>query len=411
MYSRQQYLQKLQQEYLKAKKSEKTKILNEYIKNTLHNRKYVIRQLNSTQLTCNKIRKHRRNPKYGYHLLKPLEELYNIFDCPCGQRLEQIIKVELNRLIDFGEIKINQQDAELLKGMSSATIDRKIKKIIHRKKKGITTTRPGSLLKRQIPIRLTSWDTNKVGYQEIDLVAHCGSNASGAFGYTISIIDIASGWWEGKFIMNKGQKETLEGLKAIRKRTPFHWLGLDSDNGSEFINWHLLQYCKSENIEFTRSRPNHKNDNAYIEQKNWTHVRKIIGYARYDTPEEQQVINGLYKNELGLYKNFFQPIMKLKQKERYNGSLKRRYEKAKTPYQRLLDNTDVSPEIKTILKAVYKKLNPAQLKRTIEVKLDRLKLINQNKSWACSKPLNTSSNMVSEIQDLSKSKKEVLVTC
>lgn len=410
MYSKRQYLKTLQQKYRKANKIEKSAILDEYIKNTGHNRKYVIRQLNNLKLSDNNHKKRKqRTPKYNCQLLKPLEDIYNIFDCPCGQRLEQIIKAELDRLRNFGEIKISDKEAVLLKEMSSATIDRKISKINNRKKKGFCTTKPGSLLKRQIPIRLTSWDTNKIGYQEVDLVAHCGSNSSGSFGYTISITEIASGWWEGKFIMNKGQKETLEGLKSIRKRTPFKWLGLDSDNGSEFINYHLWKYCQSEKIEFTRSRPNRKNDNAYIEQKNWTHVRKIIGYLRYDTAEEDLVINDLYQNELRLYKNFFQPTMKLKKKERIQGKLKRQYEKAKTPYQRLLEAKEVSPEIKKYLKTIYKQLNPAKLKRSIEFKLDRLKLIQENKLWT--KSDFGSVNTMPNYENLLNLRKEVSVTC
>ena len=383
MYSRRQYLKTLHQKYLEADKTGKTAILDEYIKNTGHNRKYVISQLaNVKLLNTTQKRNTRRASKYKADILEPLEKLYGIFDCPCGQRLEPIIKETLEHLRDLNELKITDEQAKSLKEMSSATIDRKLKKIREKHhKKGFTTTKPGSLLKSQIPIRLTSWDSQKIGFQEVDLVAHCGSNARGSFAHTLSLTEIISTWWEGEAIMNKGQKETLDGLKLIEERTPYEWLGIDSDNGSEFINYHLFNHCKNKNLVFTRSRPNKKNDNAYIEQKNWTHVRKVVGYARYDTAEEITIINDLYRNELRLYKNFFQPTMKLKKKSRVEGRLKRKYEKAKTPFHRLIESNQIPNETKKKLKQVYANLNPAELKRSIERKLYKLKLANQQKGW------------------------------
>jgi len=189
--------------------------------------------------------------------------------------------------------------------MSSAAIDRKLKhqrEILHllRSKGG---PKPGSLLKRKIPIRLTEWNTSQVGYVAADLVVHCGSSTSGKYVNTVSTTEISSGWWEGEAIMGKSQEHSFRALKEIRKRTPFQWQGIDSDDGEEFINHTLYKYCQRERLEFTRSRPNRKNDNAYIEQKNWTHVRKVLGYLRYDTPKELMLINNLYHNELRLYKN------------------------------------------------------------------------------------------------------------
>lgn len=172
--------------------------------------------------------------------------------------------------------------------------------------------------------------------------------------------------------MGKSQEHSFWALKEIRKRIPFDWKGIDSDNGPEFINQILCKYCQREKLEFTRSRPYRKNDNAYIEQKNWTHVRKIFGYLRYDTYEELAIMNGLYHNELRLYKNFFQPVMKLKSKERVGGKLKRKYEPSKTPYQRLLESGQIRDEVKDELNAIYLSLNPARLKRNIDAKLDKL---------------------------------------
>jgi len=370
-------------QYKKANKAGKTAILDEYIKNTGHNRKYVIYQLNKARLTSiNRFSKKKRKSRYGTELLVPLEKLYEIFDCPCAQRLKPAIEQEIDRLMSFGEFKIEHQVVNQLKQMSTATMDRKLGMIRGKYiKKGISTTKPGSLLKKQIPIRLTQWDTKKVGFMEVDLVSHCGGNSSGQFAHTVSLTEISAGWWEGNAILNKGQQQTLNGIKNMRKLTPFAWLGIDSDNGSEFINYHLLKYSQVESLEFTRSRPNHKNDNAYVEQKNWTHVRQVVGYARYDTQQEVDCLNDLYHNELRLYKNFFLPQMKLKSKTRIKGHLKRKYEKAKTPYQRLIESDQLSTQQLVALKNTYLKLNPAQLKRQIERKLFKLHLIYQNKGW------------------------------
>lgn len=383
MVSKRQYLKTLQTDYLKASKAEKTVILDEYTKNTGHNRKYVIQQLNNIRLTSiSKIPGKKRRSRYGPDLLAPLEKLYGIFDCPCAQRLKPALEAELDRLRSFGEIKVTDKVAKDLLKMSSATMDRRLGTIRKKyTKKGISTTKPGSLLKKQIPIRLTQWDTQKVGFQEVDLVSHCGGNSSGQFAHTISLTEISSGWWEGEAIINKGQLQTLNGIKQMRKRTPFDWLGIDSDNGGEFINHHMVQYCQTESLEFTRSRPNHKNDNAYIEQKNWTHVRQVVGYARYDTQQEVDILNDLYRVELRLYKNFFLPQMKLKSKTRIGGQLKRKYEKAKTPYQRLLDSSQLSDQQAAALRKTHSQLNPALLKRQIEKKLFKLHLAYQHKGW------------------------------
>ena len=258
--------------------------------------------------------------------------------------------------------------------MSSATIDRKLKhqrEVLHllRSKGG---PKPGSLLKRKIPIRLTEWDTTKTGYVEMDLVVHCGASTFGEYINTLSTTEVSSGWWEGEAIMGKSQESTFQSLKQIRQRAPFDWKGLDSDNGSEFINDILYKYCHREKIEFTRSRPSRKNDNAYIEQKNWTHVRKILGYLRYDTFAELSIINDLYRGDLRLYKNFLQPVMKLVSKERIGGSVKRKYDAPKTPYQRLMGSGQISEQTRKQLETVYLSLNPAQLKRSIDAKLEEL---------------------------------------
>jgi len=374
MHSRKEYLKVVRERYFETKtKKEKSQILDEYCRNTGQSRKYVITKIHKADLRP----KHRKKRKETYdgQVKAALAKMWEIFDCPCGQRLKPLLETEVDKLRELGEIDASDEVASKLRMMSSATIDRKLKhqrEFLHLLKvKG--GPKPGYLLKRKIPIRLTEWDTSIIGYVEMDLVVHCGSSTLCLpYANTLSTTEISSGWWEGEAVMGKSQEYVFWALKEIRKRTPFNWKGMDSDNGSEFINQTLYKYCQREKLEFTRSRENKKNDNAYIEQKNWTHVRKVFGYLRYDTPEELAIINDLYHNELRLYKNFFQPVMKLASKERVGGKIKRKYEASKTPYQRLTESDQIPDEVKEELKGIYFSLNPAQLKRSIDDKLAKL---------------------------------------
>lgn len=373
MNARRQYLKVLQERYFMAKsRKDKSSILDEYLKNTHQNRKYAIRRIRSFSSAPKERRK--RKQTYDGYVKVALAKLWEIFDYPCGQRLAPLLKIEVNRLRQLEEIFISNEVAKKLARISPATIDRKLKhqrEVLHllRKKGGV---KPASLLYKKVPIRLTEWDTSQLGFLEIDLVIHCGSSALGCYICSLNTVEISSGWWEAESIMGKGQDPTFKALKKIRKRTPFPWKGIDSDNGPEFINYHLINYCEKENLEFTRSRPNKKNDNAYIEQKNWTHVRKVLGYFRYDTDQELILMNSLYEKELRLYKNFFSPVMKLKEKQRVGGRVKRKYDTPKTPYQRLLGSGQISNEKKKELQIIYRSLNPAELKRKIEEKTHRL---------------------------------------
>ena len=359
---------------MKAKtKKEKSRILDEYCGNTGQVRKYVIRRIQPGVDLRPKQRK-KREERYDGEVKAALAQVWGIFDYPCGQRLKSILETEAERLRSLGELKVSDEVALKLEGISSATIDRKLRhqrEVLHllRSKGG---PKPGSLLKQKIPIRLTDWDTSVVGYVEMDLVIHCGSSTLGEYINTLSTTEVSSGWWEGEAIIGKSQESTFQALKKIREMTPFEWKGLDSDNGSEFINDILYKYCRREKLEFTRSRPSRKNDNAYIEQKNWTHVRKVLGYLRYDTSAELSIINDLYHNDLRLYKNFFQPVMKLAGKERIGGRVKRKYDMPRTPYRRLMESGKIPEEAKRQLETAYLNLNPVQLKQNIDIKLDKL---------------------------------------
>lgn len=238
--------------------------------------------------------------------------------------------------------------------------------------KGKTTTKPGTLLKHQIPIHVfTKWSDRKPGFGEIDLVANCGPSARGHFAYTLDFIDLDTNWNECVACLGKGQHAVHAGLKIIRGRLPFKLLGIDSDNGEEFINWHLYHWCKDEHINFTRGREYRKNDQAHVEEKNWSVVRRYTGYKRFDTQEQVDLLNKLYET-LRLYFNFFQATLRLERKERINGKVKRIYLKAKTPYQRVLEHKDIPEKNKQKLREQYKTLNPAKLLRQIKEITDQL---------------------------------------
>jgi len=294
MDARRQYLKVLQKRYFMAKsRKDKSSILDEYSRNTHQNRKYAIRRIHSFSSAPKERRK--RKQIYDGYVKAALAKLWEIFDYPCGQRLAPLLKTEVNRLRQLEEIFISNEVAQKLTKIAPATIDRKLKhqrEVLHLERCR-ARPKPSSLLYKRIPIRLTNWDTSKVGFLEIDLVNHCGSSTLDLYICSLNTVEISSGWWEAQAIMGKGQDPTFKALKKIRKRTPFEWKGIDSDNGPEFINYHLINYCEKENLEFTRSRPNKKTDNAYIEQKNWTHVRKVLGYFRYDTDQELILLNEL----------------------------------------------------------------------------------------------------------------------
>jgi len=380
MHSRNEYLKVIRESYFKVRtKKEKTQLLDEYCRNSGQSRKYVIWKIHKAVLKPKQRKK--RKEQYDGQVKAALAKIWEIFDYPCGQRLKPLVEAEIDRLRELGEIAISDQAALKLKMMSSATIDRKLKHqreflYLLRSRKG---PKPGYLLKQKIPIKLTEWDTTVIGYLEADLVCHCGSSALGEYANTVSVTEISSGWWEGEAIMGKSQEYTFQALKEERRRSPFQWTGLDSDNGSEFINNVLYKYSRREGLEFTRSRANRKNDNASIEEKNWTHVRKVFGYLRYDTYEELAIMNDLYHHERRLYKNFFQPAMKLQSKERIGGRVKRKYDVPRTPYQRLMESGQISEETKEELQGIYLSLNPAELKREIDAKLEKLYKVYEQK--------------------------------
>jgi hypothetical protein len=384
MQARREYRAIVRERYWRARsKKEKSRLLDEYCANTGHARKYAIRKLRARDNPHKKPRK-KRKPVYDGEVTAALARIWEVFDYACGRRLKPLIESETDRLRGFGELSISDEVAAKLKRMSVATIDRKLRhqrQVLHLSwRRG--GHRPGSALKGKVAVRLTDWDTAQVGYVEADLVFHCGASTLGEHACTVSATEVSSGWWEGEAIMGKSQDQCFRALKQIRQRCPFVWKGLDCDNGQEFINQMVYKYCAREKLQFTRSRPGHKNDNAYIEEKNWTHVRKVLGYLRYDTLEEIDIIRDLYRHELRLYKNFFQPVMKLVSKERIGGRTKRKYGTPMTPYQNLIHSEQLSREAEEQLRQAHRLLNPAALKRQIDAKVNKLIETHQSKHCA-----------------------------
>jgi len=368
--------------YRKAGKKEKRQLLDEFCATTGYSRgyaRYVLRNhgrevwLRGKRIVIGD--RHQRQPRvkpryYDDDVVKALIRLWELLNYLCGKRLVAIMPELINKLEQFGELQLPAITKEKLLRISAASVDRLLK--AERRKHQLRArshTKPGTLLKHQIPIRtFAEWDEDRPGFAEIDLVAHDGGLALGDFCQTLDLTDVCTGWTETEAVPNKAQVWVFAAIQEIRERLPFPLLGLDSDNGSEFVNNELLRYCQQEKITFTRARPYRKNDNCYVEQKNYSVVRQTVGYQRFDTTAELMVLKQLY-NLLRLYTNFFQPTMKLKSKERCGSRVKKTYEAPQTPYQRVLTNLSVSAADKQKLKRQYKQLNPAALKRD----LDRLR--------------------------------------
>ena len=382
MQSRNQYLEELRNEYLKTKsKKKKSELLQEAVKRTKLCRKHLIVKLKvKSNIDNRRENRKKRKEYYDSYVKAALVRCWTIFDRPCGQRLEFSLRTEVERLRRDEELDCSDEVAEKLQTMSSATIDRKLehqKETEHLKRKYL---KRNPLLFQKIPVKTSDeWDRNELGNMQLDHVEHCGQSAAGQFVCSLSNSDIATGWWEGEAMIGMGQERTHQAMKKARQRTPFPWKEIHPDNGTGFINDIVYRYTQKQGIAFTRSRPYKKNDNCWVEQKNKTHIRNVIGYLRYDTKREMDIINDLYRNELRLYKNFFQPVIKLISKERINGKMHKKYDKAKTPYCRVMESKQVSENAKKELKKIYDLLNPAQLKRDVDAKINKLHKVYEEK--------------------------------
>jgi hypothetical protein len=287
----------------------------------------------------------------------------------CGKRLKAALPLWLPHYEQaYG---LEEEVKQKLLKISDRTIDRMLHQIRSKYPKRFCGTKPGSLLKKQIPIKTDQWDEDRPGFVEADTVAHCGSSLLGNFVWSITLTDIYSGWTENAAVWNKGAHGVLKQLEIIEKNLPFELLGFDSDNGGEFLNHHLIKYFQERKkpVQFTRSRPYHKGDNAHVEQKNWTHVRQLFGYYRFQNPQLVILMNDLYQKELSLLHNYFYPAMKLQDKIRIKSKIKKQYDKPQTPYQRLIASEHVNILQKEKMRQVFESLNPFELQQAIQQKL------------------------------------------
>lgn len=372
MNTKKEIISNYRESYLKADKKEKTDIINVVSRTTGLSRDRTIRLLNYSGYCRPKNSK--RGPKIFYtpDILYALEEIWTILYYPCGKRLAPAINAFIDALERHGQLKYDPVIVSKLRKLSSATIDRLLAKIKQNNPKGKSATKPGSLLKKDIPIRLgNDWDEDSPGFVEIDLVAHCGDTTAGDYINTLDVTDIYTGWTETRACLNKAQKHVFDALIFIKEQLPFNLRGIDSDNGGEFINNHLFNYCILNNICFTRSRPYKKNDNAHVEQKNWAVVRKHMGYHRYEGRECLSLINQYYQC-LRLFTNFFLPQTKLIDKARYGSKVKKVYENYQTPYQRILNSDKIPKKNKDNLTKIFYSLDPIKLKKEMELIQDKL---------------------------------------
>jgi hypothetical protein len=382
--SKKEYIETVFLRYRNASRNEKVLILDEFCATLGYHRKHAIRVLRKfKRFRKPKNKKRGRAPIYSHpSILKPLKKIWLAANLPCSKRLKTILPIWIPGYTQsFGPLP--SKVVQALSRISPATIDRILSPTrTHYKKHGRSTTKPGTLLRNQIPIKTNQWDESRPGFLEADTVAHCGNSLSGMFAYTIDAVDIATGWTEQRALWGKGESDVLQQIQDIESSLPFPLLGFDCDNGSEFLNYHLYRHFTQRKlpIQFTRSRAYHKQDNAHIEQKNWTHIRQWLGYDRLDQQHLVPLLNNLYTQEWRLFHNFFCPSAKLLAKERIGSKTLKRYDSPKTPYQRIIDSPLISPQTKLSLSKQLASLNPFVLRMAMEDKIKKIFL-------SASKPL------------------------
>jgi hypothetical protein len=358
---RRYYLDTIRERYKNALKSEKTKILDEFCFVSKYSRKYAIRALNGEIEP--RLNRPGPKPKYGPQVIHHLRILWSAMTHICSKKMVSALPIWLEHYSN-----IDAETKRLLLMISASTIDRLLKPF--KKQRGISTTRP-PMIKSKVPIKLLDGDIDRPGYVEADTVAHCGNTAFGSFVNSLTMTDLFSGWTANRAIWTKASVETLSQIRKVEERLPFELLGFASDNGGEFINEDLHAYFEKRlrPIEFVRRRPYKKNDAAHVEQKNFTHVRELFGYQRFDDPELIPLMNEIYQAYWNPLQNLFIPVLKLKSKTRIGGKLIKKYDEPKTPCQRLLDSPHVPLFKKRMLKEQLMTKNPFYLKQELDKKL------------------------------------------
>lgn len=366
------YLKHLQARYSRANRKAKAQILNEFCATSGMHRKHVIRLLKHKVVGWREKPAGRKKHYDPSEVLEPLKAIWLATDQMCSKRLKHALPLWLPHY--EARFPLEAHIRHQLLTMSARTIDRLLKASRSHYRKRFGGTKPGSLLKKHIPIKTNQWNESIPGFVEADTVAHGGTSLVGNFVWSITLTDIYSGWTENAAVWNKGAHGVLTQLRIIEERLPFRLLGFDCDNGSEFLNHHLLKHFQERDkaVQFTRSRPYHKGDNAHVEQKNWTHVRQLFGYYRYENPQLVILMNDIYQNEFSLLHNYFYPAMKLQDKVRIESKIKKQYDEPKTPYQRLMKSDAVSAEQKERMRKVFESLNPFTLQEQIQRKLKNI---------------------------------------
>lgn len=370
--SRKEYLTRIWPRYQRAGRKHKQLILNEFCINCEYDRKHAIKVLNKS--LGGRQRPPGPEPKYGEAELEVLVYLWHQTDYLCSKRLKAALPIWLPHY-ERHQGSLSPDIRERLGQISPATIDRLLAPVRAKAAPhGRCGTRPGTLLRTQIPIRAEEWNVNQPGYLEADTVAHCGGSLAGDFIWSITCTDIMTGWTVSRAVWNKGAEGVLTQIRDVEATLPFPILGFDCDNGGEFLNHHLLRYFQERPrpVVFTRSRPYHKDDNAHVEQKNWMHVRQLFGYDRFENQELVKLMNDLYRQEWLWFQNFFCPSMKLRHKERIKSRWVKNYDKPTTPYQRMLQWQGLNAEKRQALEKLYQQLDPIAIKAVIERKLKRI---------------------------------------
>jgi hypothetical protein len=363
------YREVILQRYASSSRKVKKQILDEFCAVCGYNRKYAIRLLHRRPQR----KKHKPGRKSQYNnpcFIKVLLNIWKATDFMCSARLKATIPMWLPFYEQTFE-PLAPDIRSLLLTISRATLDRVLRPLRKKHGKGLCGTKPGTMLRNQIPIKTDNWDITSPGFMEADTVAHCGNSLAGDFVWSLLMTDIHTAWTECRAVWNKGSHNVVEQVKNIEQHLPFPLQGFDCDNGSEFLNYHLVRFFTDRYVpvKFTRSRPYKKNDNAHVEQKNWAQARHLLGYDRIENPDALPLINDLYANEWSLYQNHFCPSVKLLTKTRIGSKYKKTYDAPKTPYQRIMESKQIPEKTKTHLTQIRNTLNPFKLKKSIEHKL------------------------------------------
>ena len=373
--SRAEVLKVMRERYARRGREARTKLLDEFCGLCGYERKYAIKLLGGKRRAEGRVcRKSGSKPTYGEAERAVLKEIWLGCEQPCGKRLKAAVPLWLPDYERERGALAAPVHARVMR-ISPASADRLLE--ICRAKlgsRGRCGTRPGTLLRQQIPIRTEHWDVSGPGWLEADTVAHCGESMAGDFCWSVTLTDVHTQWTETRAVWNKGQHGVRERIAEVERALPFAILGFDSDNGGEFINWHLADYflVRRRPVAFTRSRAYRKNDNARVEQKNWTHVRQLVGYGRLEDPAQAERLNDLYVNEWNLFRNFFCPAMKHLRTEVEGSRKKRIYDEPATPFERLKASAGADPSQIKRLEELKATLHPFELKRRIEKKLRRV---------------------------------------